>query len=203
MTTRLFWTAAALTVIAAGCSTDAAPAESMDGNVLPTYNPETGRLERLTSDRNADGRVDTWAVMDGRRLVRIEIDRDGDGAPDRVEHYETPAASVPGAPFDGALIAKAEESAGLESPVNRREFYQNGVLLRVEEDVDRDGRIDKWEEHEDGRLVRVSLDLGGRGAPNRRLIYGPQGVRVEVDPDFDGVFELAPDTVSALPEARP
>lgn len=180
-------------LLAAACANDSdAPPPAQGPEIVPTYNRDTGRLEQLTSDRNEDGRIDTWAYMDGRRLERIELDRDGNGVPDRIEYYETHGGANPTAPMGGAVMARAEESAGPDRPVTRREFYESGVLRRVEEDVDADGRVDKWEEHDNGRLAQLALDLGGRGYADRRLIYGPYGVRVEVDPDGDGRFEHAP-----------
>lgn len=175
--------------LACGGSAPPPPAEGPD--VVPSYNPQTGRLERLTSDRNGDGRVDAWAYMDGRRVERFEVDRDADGVVDRTEHYETPPMADTAAPLAGAVIVRAEESAGPDRPVTRREFYEAGVLQRVEEDTDGDGRVDKWEQHTNGVLSRMDLDLRKRGSADRRLIYTPRGdvERVEADADGDGVFE--------------
>jgi hypothetical protein len=53
--------------------------------------------------------------------------------------------------------------------------------------------MDKWETFDDGRLTSVAFDTQGRGVPERRLMYAPDGsVRVEVDPDGDGVFSPSP-----------
>jgi hypothetical protein len=184
-------------VLLAFVSTACGPAEPPppEQAIIPAYDEQTGRLERLTSDRNGDGKIDTWAYMDGPRLEHVELDRDGDEIPDRWEYYQTPAGgasgadSAPGTP----VIVRAEERRGPDQPVTRQEFFERGILQRVEEDTDGDGRVNKWEQHANGKLVRVDLDLQGKGFPNRRLIYGPGGVqRVEVDPDGDGVFEPAP-----------
>lgn len=159
--------------------------------IVPSYNERTGRLEQLISDRDKDGRADMWAFMDGRRLLRIEIDRDGNGIADRVEHYETPAEASQGQALDNSVIVRAEESAGPDDPVTRQEFYEAGVLRRVEEDTDVDGRVDRWEEHQNGSLVRMDLDLQKRGRPDRRLFYtGGRVERIEVDRG-DGVFQRA------------
>jgi hypothetical protein len=160
--------------------------------VTPSYNASTGRLEQLTADRNADGKIDTWAFMDGVRLQRIEIDRDADGRPDRWEHYEDapPGQDAPG----GVRLTTVEERHAPEGIVTRREFYTGGVLERVEEDTSDSGRINKWEFYTGGVLARVELDLAGRGTADQRLLYGPTGEveRVERDPDGDGRFEPAP-----------
>src|SRR5262245_38432746 len=71
---------------AAGCGSQAAaPADALRTDAV--YNKQTGRLEQLTADQDHDGKNDTVAYMDGTRLKRIEIDRDGDGATDRWEIY--------------------------------------------------------------------------------------------------------------------
>jgi hypothetical protein len=174
--------------------------EGAGGKPVPHYNRDTGRLERITADRNGDGRLDTWAWMDGLQTTRIEIDRDADGRPDRWEHY------VPNPRPDGAppsLIERAEESDGRGGPVTRREFFDLGVIARVEEDTDGDGRPDKWEHYAGGALARLELDVAGRGFPSRRLIYAADGsVRTEEDPDGDGRFERATAADDAAPDVR-
>jgi hypothetical protein len=173
---------------------DARPASDAAWTGAPVYNRDTGKLERLTADRNGDGRTDTWAFMDGIYTTRIEIDRDGDGKPDRWEHYAPNVSPGAGAP---SQIRRAEESDGRGGPVTRRETYAAGLVERVEEDTDADGRMDKWEHYVANALVRVDLDLTGSGRPNRRLIYSAGVVMaVEVDPEGDGTFVPAPGGIS-------
>jgi hypothetical protein len=130
--------------------------------------------------------------MDGSRLLRIEVDRNGDGKPDRFEHYLTgaPGAANAGASADArALLERVEQADGPSDRITRREFYASGDVLRVEEDTDADGRMDKWEHYERGELIRMDLDLKGRGVADQRLYYqAGDVVRVESDPDGDGVF---------------
>jgi hypothetical protein len=163
----------------------------------PTYNPDTGRLERLDGDRDGDGKVDLQAEMDGLRFKKVAIDRDGDGRPDRWEYYDAPAAPAPGrvAPAAKSELVRAEEANGADRQrPTRREFYEHGVIVRIEEDTDADGRTDTWDWYEHGALARMEIDLQGRGRPDRRLVYGPAGdvERVEVDAKGDGVFVPLP-----------
>ena len=90
-----------------------------------------------------------------------------------------------------SVLDHAEESDAPDGRITRRQFHKDGVLARVEEDTDADGRIDKWELHEAGTLRQLDLDVDGTGRPTRRLIYSANGsvIRVEADPDGDGVFE--------------
>jgi hypothetical protein len=157
------------------------------------FSAASGRLEALKADTDGNGTFDAVAHMNGAVLKDIELDRDGDGKPDRWEFYG------PGTPQTGAankfdrwaVIERAEEAAGPDAPRTRREFYVQGTLQRVEEDTDLDGRMDKWEFYAGGGLARVELDLAGKGVADQRLIYGVNGdvSRVEQDRDGDGVFE--------------
>jgi hypothetical protein len=73
--------------------------------------------------------------------------------------------------------------------VNRVEHYQNDVLIAAEEDDDGDGKMDKWETYDGDHLVSIAFDSTHRGTPDRRLIYGANGVaRLEVDPKGTGQF---------------
>ncbi len=177
---------ASVGLAACGGGSSAEPAAA--DRPAPVYDPKSGRLKELVSDRNRDGKPDMWAYMDGAKIERIEIDRNADGRIDRWEHY---GPLPPGAAADAAPpLVRAEEANGADDRVTRREFYVRGVIDRVEEDSDADGRLDKWEQYAAGGLARVDLDLAGKGVADRRLIYGPGGgvTAIEEDPDGDGRF---------------
>jgi hypothetical protein len=185
--------ACALSLWLAGCQTP--PTGTADGaRTEPVYDETTGRLERLESDQDGDGEIDAVAFMDGVHIKHVEIDSDRDGRFDRWEYYvPNPTGEPgPGSPDGRNLLDRAEEREGPDSPVIRREIYVEGVISRIEEDTDGDQRMDKWEYYEAGRLRRLELDLQGKGFPDRRFVYDAQGamVRLEADPDGDGVFEL-------------
>lgn len=176
-------------------SCGSAPAAA--GQATPVYNPKTGKLAELTMDRDGDGKVDTWATMDGVHLQSIRLDRHASGHPDRWEYYTSGVAAggsqpTAGSLFDGkTVIVRAEEANGPDhTKVTRWEYYTDGVLARVEEDTDFDGRVDKWETYTHGALVRMDLDLSGRGKPDQRFVYGSDGSldHVEVDAAGDGHF---------------
>jgi hypothetical protein len=188
-----------LVILAAGCSdTPVAPAGT--DRVRPSYNTETGRLERITYDRNGDGRTDATTYMDGTAVVRAELDQNFDGTTDRWEHYargtsrfSSPAAAGAGTSAGGAL-ERVETTTRSDAQVTRWETYESGLLRRVEEDSDGDGRVDKWETWEHGSLRVVALDTRGKGTADRRLVYSADGQapRLEVDATGSGVFEPAP-----------
>jgi hypothetical protein len=77
----------------------------------------------------------------------------------------------------GDEIARYYLAAGGDTPVLR------------EEDVDGDGRPDRWIGYENGVRRSIAEDGHGRGAPDLRYRFSPDGigvVRVEIDGDLDG-----------------
>lgn len=162
-------------------------------SVEARYSKATGKLELLVYDTNKDGKPDAWTHMDGTRLLRMEIDRDFNGVVDRWEYYAADGSlekvgfsrandgQVDAWAFQGGKgeIVRIEISTRRDGTVSRWEMYDAGALVRAEEDSDGDGRVDKWETYRDGALVSTALDTRRTGAPDRRLIYGPDGVRVE------------------------
>lgn len=166
-----------------------------------TYDPETGRLQELTYDRNNDGSTDAWLVMNGSTLLRADMDETFDGVIDRREHYaqDNQVNQVnQGAEAPSSVPVMVELLDPERGTVSRREEYASGMLQSAEEDTNNDGVIDKWETYEAGALRRVELDEAGQGRPTRRLVYhGGERVTVELDDDGDGTFE--PVTVVAAP----
>jgi hypothetical protein len=74
-------------------------------------------------------------------------------------------------------MSRIEVSTRRDGTVNRLEFYEGGKLVRTEEDANGDGKPEKWEAWRDGALASVELDTNLDGQPDRRLIYGPRGVK--------------------------
>jgi hypothetical protein len=194
-----------------GCSLD--PATRDKPSVK--YDPASGRLKELAFDATGNGRNDSIGFMDGTHVQRIEVDEDEDGKVDRWEFYSANRRLERmgySRRHDGVLDAMAfygedgevertEISTRGDGRFDRVEFYRLGSLARVEEDTNGDGRVDKWETYavdahstpgESPPIVSASFDDAFRGTPTRRLVYRPDGsdvLRVEVDPDGDGVFQ--------------
>jgi hypothetical protein len=174
----------------AACGSGGAPAASAD--VVPEYDRDTGRLERITYDRDKDGQPDAWLFMDGTIAERAELDDNFDGAVDRWEHYDTAVAQSAG---DGGIprgtLVRAEQATRFDGVVSRWERYETGELASVEEDTTGDGRPDKWETWADGTLRTIALDTTGTGRPDRQIVYAADGSapRLLVDTDGDGTFE--------------
>jgi len=170
-------------------------------HIEPIYDQQTGRLKQLNYDSKNNGKFDTVSYMDGARVLRIEIDTDGDGKVDRWEYYgadqklakvgfsrandgKEDAWSYAGP--DGK-VERLEISTRRDGKIGRTEHYVKDLPVRAEEASHGDGVVDKWETFDSGRLTTVAFDTTHRGSPDRRLIYAADGtVRVEVDPRGDG-----------------
>jgi hypothetical protein len=128
--------------------------------------------------------------MDGSRVVRVEVDEDGDGNVDRWEYHQSNSSidQVPTGP--DRSIERVERATRFDGIVSRREYFKDGVIARVEEDTDGDGRVDKWETYKQGVLSTIELDSTGRGTPDRRLVYAADGSfdHIEADANGSGVF---------------
>jgi len=185
------------------------------------YDQDTGRLARLEYDASRNGRNDAVAIMDGTRVLHIEVDLTENGKTDRWDFY-TPERQLEKVGFsrldDGVMDAVAfydaagdlermEISTSRDGRFNRVEFYRAGVLEASEEDSNGDGRADRWETyvpnpgHAAGEppyaIASAAFDDTGRGTPNRQFTYtGGAITRVEVDADGDGTFILQPSPAS-------
>lgn len=203
----------ALSACLAGCS---APGPTAGGNTVARYDPASGRLERIEFDTTQNGHNDAVGIMHGTRVERIEVDEDEDGKVDRWEFYDENRqlqrvgfsrqgnGAIDAILFygKGRAVERIEMSTRGDGHFNRVEYYQAESLARVEEDTNGDGRTDKWETYaiaprgvpgQSSSIETAAFDDSFRGAPNRRLVYRPDGtvLRVEVDPEGDGRFAEA------------
>jgi hypothetical protein len=160
------WCLAAFIGISIGCRL----ADSSHEGLKPTYDRASGRLRELSYDSDEDGRFDMNAVMDGNRVLKVEVDENQDGRPDRWEYYDSVDRS-PGAPAVNQTPVRIERATRHDGRVTRTEGFHNGTLAWVEEDRDGDGKVDRWETYVDGALSTLALDTRGRGTPDRRITY--------------------------------
>ncbi len=174
-----------------------APPGVVPSDVVPVYDTRTARLVRLDYDSNHDGLVDTRTYMEGTRVRRAESDMDHDGTIDRWEYFDAQGrqvrvggSSVRDGIEDmwmstesGTGLTRVEYATHRDRRIDRREYLSAATLVRAEEDTNADGLPDKWETYDHGRLAQVALDTTyARGRPDRRLVYGPDGALVRVEP---------------------
>jgi hypothetical protein len=186
----------------------------------PSYDGVTRRLVRLDVDQSGAERVNARTYLDGNRPFRAELELSGAGLVDRWEYFDATGQLI--------LVGTSSASDGIEDTwthvptpegerrvdvssvrdrrVDRREYYQNDVLLRSEEDVNGDGRPDKWETYEDGTLRMVAFDTTyAAGRPDRRIVYDAmsQFSHVEADLDGEGRFLRVPFESGGVPARQP
>jgi hypothetical protein len=167
-----------------------APAPSGNTEVVPTYNAGTGLLERISYDRNKDGKPDAWLYMDGTRATRAELDENNDDTVDRWEYYRTDVPAASGGAVPRGELLRAEQAMRFDGKISRWEIYEKGLLAQVQEDTTGDGQPDKWETWRAGSLMEVALDTKGTGKADRRIVYPADGgrPRLLVDNKGDGTF---------------
>jgi hypothetical protein len=205
---------AALLVVCIVAACSDSDRQNAGKTTIPAYDKKTGKLTRLTYDRNHNGVIDTWTDMDGARPVMSRIDLNEDGKIDRWEYYDSggkllkvgfsrkddgkPDAWAFAGP-DGKISRVEISSSGDEKKINRWEHYDasqagpkgepTGALVSAEEDTDGDGLPDKWETYANGVITSVAFDEQHTGHPTRRLTYTDGAlVLIESNPDGTGAF---------------
>jgi hypothetical protein len=155
-----------LLVACTACARDAAVPTS-GASVRPAYDPATGRLTELALDADGDARFEFTAHMDGRVIRRVDVDENGDGMPERREHYALARADGGGAAEPGLTRVEQFDATGA---VRRREGYDAGQLTWAEEDRDGDGTMDRSETWASGALTSVTIARAAP-APPLRIVY--------------------------------
>ena len=144
------------------------------------HDQKTGVIVRIEQDQDFDGRLDTWVRYDagipieidrdtdgdgkldewqsyGRdgRMVRREVDRNGDGTRDAFDEYQS-----------GSLVEKRYDGNS-DGKIDSIVHYTDRKLTKSEEDLDNDGRMDTWTYFDSagGRdlVSRVERDANGDG----------------------------------------
>jgi hypothetical protein len=121
-----------------------------DGRRIHKEYDAGGQLTMIAYDAYGRHRPDTWSYFDHGRLVRTEVDRDGDGVLDTWYYYDA-EGNVTRTGFstkhDGVVDAWRYESP-------------DGVLIKIEYSATRDGRITRTEYYEGNVVTRVADSLG-------------------------------------------
>ena len=173
---RRFAVVAAVISISALAACSDPEQERIKATSIPTYDPSTGKLTRLTADLNKNGKIDTWTYMDGAKIIRAEQDRNEDGKVDRWEYLRP----------DGTVEKAIVSATGDINKISRWEKYEQGRLVLVEEDTNGDDRPDKWEVHDGVPILSVEFDLNFDGVRDQRLTYGPNGTVEWIESEPDG-----------------
>ncbi len=158
--------ALAATVFCGACA-GASPAPPPASSLRPVYDPATGRLTELSLDADGDAWFEFKAHVEGQTIRRVDVDENGDGIPERREHYHAAPSTAEG-PLEPRL--KEVEHLDRTGGVTRREGYEEGQLAWAQEDRNRDGRTDRWETWAAGALSSVTIARKATDAP-LRIVY--------------------------------
>lgn len=152
--------------------------------------PARGKDEKVKEvDVNRDYKPDLWTyTVEGKnaegqsveRVVRKEIDLNGDGTVDMTQYYDAREEKVRES-LDQDFDGKVDSVLFFEKGVNIRTerdvdgngqadvwlYYEKGKLARKERDTNADGKVDKWEYWEGGQVDRIGDDMDGDGNVDR------------------------------------
>jgi len=145
------------------------------GSYKPVYDAQ-GRLDRVEYDRNGDGKPDQIAHYDGTRIPAVvENDDDFDGKTDAWVYY-SPA---------GVLTKIGSSRKGGTKPDYWVFPGPDGKPQRQEWDDDGDGKAERAEILKDGKIVGVETDTDRDGRIDRWQTW-EKGRIVSEDLDTDG-----------------
>jgi hypothetical protein len=161
----------------------------VDKGDVQAYYDRWGRLERIETDSNGDGKRDRISHHAGKKNPGlVEIDTDFDNRVDRWEYYDDSGRLLRigvsrggGTPdmwqiLDGqGRVLRREYDDDRDGKLDRVESLENDRVTRTEVDSDRDGRIDRWQTWAQGRLVSENLDTDGDGRADRVVLYDSDG----------------------------
>jgi hypothetical protein len=130
--------------------------------VRGVYDEQTRELVRLDLDRDGDGRIDVRTYTIGSLPIRTEVDDDGDGDVDRWEYLDS----------NGRLRAVGSSSSGRADLEDTWTWIVDGNgERRVDRSRDRDRRVTRREFYRDDRLVRADEDTNGDGLPDKWEVF--------------------------------
>jgi hypothetical protein len=131
-------------------------------------------------DHSGDGKIDEKFFYDGGRLARIETDRDFDGRVDLILVYDRhgdPLEYRSDDDFDGKLESVTHLRNGQplkwqadwdgDGQPDVRSVYEHGVIGKTEYLDRASGRVVKTVTHRGGKAARAALDLDGDGGFER------------------------------------
>ncbi len=146
--------AVALLVVAVAATGCGGPASDTP-TPIPTYDPNTGRLSKLTTDLSGDGKADTWVYMNGTKVLRAERDRNQDG---RIDYWEFDLPDGTGG------IEHIEEDSNGDGRPDHWTFFAGPVIRAVEWDEDFDGVRDRRLTYNPaGQVTRIETRADGAG----------------------------------------
>jgi antitoxin component YwqK of YwqJK toxin-antitoxin module len=120
----------------------------------------SGTLYKIELDTTGDLFFDTVSLMENDRMVKRMIDKNRNGTPDVVIHFnekEQQERLISDTDFDGRP--------------DTWQYYADGMLSRVEKDESGDGRVDVKVFYQNGRKSSLIRDTNGNGHFDITQVY--------------------------------
>jgi hypothetical protein len=116
--------------------------------------------EVLTTDTNADGKLDGWTYIENGRIERQEIDVNFDGRIDSVFIYGS-----------SGQVREEILDTNYDGKMDNWRLYENGELTVDSLDSNMDGMIDLWIHVVKGKIMQIEKDTDGDGKPDTTTGY--------------------------------
>ncbi|MBI4431420.1 MAG: hypothetical protein HY587_06885 [Candidatus Omnitrophica bacterium] len=145
--------------------------EDRDGDKKPDvyYYRTDGKLFRINSDRNYDGKLDEWIDTVGEHWQFRKADENFDRVVDVTETFSA----------HGSLTVR-ERDLDRDNVFDFKEFFDESTRLEhSEQDTNEDGKPDVWKYYKDGNLTHREIDSNFDGKPDRTQTFDEKGELVK------------------------
>jgi antitoxin component YwqK of YwqJK toxin-antitoxin module len=149
------------------------------GRTEKTYYYIGGKLDKVESDRNGDGKIDEWFIYSSGTCVRVLADQNFDG---RIDLWQTNSEDF------GSIVRFDRNFDGKPDYVD---IYVNGVLSESREDTDFNGIFDVTTQYKHGVPFLSEVRPNGTNVVFISRSFKDGILKEEwIDEDMDGKFDL-------------
>jgi antitoxin component YwqK of YwqJK toxin-antitoxin module len=165
----------------------------------------SGTLYKIDQDTNGDRFFDTVSLMENDRMVKRMIDKNQNGTPDVVIHFnakEQKDRLISDTDFDGQpdtwqyytqdTLSRVEKDENSDGRVDVKVFYQNGKKSSLIRDTNSNGHFDTTQVYDDPEWTLIVLqDINNDATANIRSFYRDETLRrKEMDETLDGFIDV-------------
>jgi antitoxin component YwqK of YwqJK toxin-antitoxin module len=166
---------------------------------------QSGSLYKIEQDTNGDRFFDTVSLMENDRMVKRMIDKNQNGTPDVVIHFnakEQKERLISDTDFDGRpdtwqyytqnTLSRVEKDENKDGRVDVKVFYQNGKKSSLIRDTNSNGHFDTTQVYDDPEWTLIVLqDVNNDNTADIRSFYRDENLRrKEMDETLDGFIDV-------------
>lgn len=168
------------------------------------YRYQSGQLQCLTRDTNANSTVNVWQDFTDNLPVEQRTDDNEDGIMDKIIVYDKEGRpeKISNTPCEGQRfgvfsyylkgeIIRLERDSNCDGKTDDQTLFKNGLPATQEKDTNYDGRPDIYLSYDDkGQMSEIREDSDFNGRIDRiRYFRDTVLIKSESDTDHDGYFE--------------